>query len=148
MLINKPLLLLIILAVMGIPMSGKHLHTEKHYQDKHCKRIQGITEYSVGGVRVDCLTEEYAIEYDFANKFYEGISQALYYSQLTGKKPMLVLIQEKPYDKKYIRRAEAIIRVHKLKVILEIITPKTIREINKTNLNKTQSLNFLVSVEY
>jgi len=42
--------------------------------------------------RVDLLTEEYAIECDFSSKWAEGVGQALYYSELTGKRAGLVLL--------------------------------------------------------
>lgn len=53
---------------------------ERDYQNEFC--INGIKEYRLPDkTRVDCLTEEYAIEIDFAKsgKVFEGISQALYY---------------------------------------------------------------------
>ncbi len=73
-----------------------HFHNEKSFQHAHCSSIYGIEEYELKDkTRVDCITDEYAIEYDFINKKYEGIGQALYYGFMTGKKPKLVLILDK-----------------------------------------------------
>lgn len=55
--------------------------------------------------RVDCLTEQYAVEVDFAKKWAECIGQALYYGERTKKYPACVLIMENgEKDIKYLRR--------------------------------------------
>ena len=82
-----------------------HLHPEKYYQDIWCSQNNGVTEYRLADeTRVDCLTDKYAIEFDFAQKWAESIGQALYYSYRTGKVPGVVLILEKPSDYKYYER--------------------------------------------
>ena len=67
--------------------------SDKRFQDK---------------TRVDCLTKDYAIEFDFAKKWAESAGQALYYGKMTGKKPAVVLILEAPSDLKYVKRVEKI----------------------------------------
>jgi hypothetical protein len=77
-----------------------HLHKEKEYQKKWCAEAGGITEYLLDdGARVDCLTGEYAIEFDFAPKWAEAIGQALFYAEMMGKKPGVVLIIEGDGDR-------------------------------------------------
>lgn len=72
-----------------------HDHKEKEYQNAWCAKESGVTEYVLDDLaRVDCLTDEYAIEFDFAPKWAEAIGQALYYSIKTGKKPGVVLIKK------------------------------------------------------
>lgn len=62
-------------------------------------------EYVVsGGSRVDCLTDEYAVEVDFARKWTEAIGQSLYYAHKTDRAPGILLIMEKPDDRKYLGR--------------------------------------------
>ncbi|KKM65111.1 hypothetical protein LCGC14_1494640, partial [marine sediment metagenome] len=91
-------------------------HPERWYQDKWCAEKQGVVEYVLPDrTRVDCLTDGYAIEFDFARKFYEGISQALYYGMMTGKKPGLVLIVG-PRGQKYLDRLNAVIDYYKLPI--------------------------------
>ena len=81
--------------------SNKKL-TEKDYVNMYCT---GIKEYVLADkTRVDCLTDEYAIEFDFAKKWAESIGQSLYYSKKTGKKPAVAIITDGEKDLKYIQR--------------------------------------------
>lgn len=75
---------------------------EKDYVKKYCT---GIIEYTLPDkTRIDCLTEEYAIEFDYAKKWAESIGQSLYYAKKTGKKPAVAIITEGEKDLKYINR--------------------------------------------
>ena len=79
---------------------------EKDYVNKHCT---GEIEHVLPDkTRIDCLTDEYAIEYDYAKKWAESIGQSLYYAKKTGKKPAVAIIISNPSDRKYIQRIEAI----------------------------------------
>ena len=81
--------------------SNKKL-TEKDYVNMYCT---GIKEYVLEDrTRVDCLTDEYAIEFDYAKKWAESIGQSLYYSKKTGKKPAVAIITKGENDLKYIQR--------------------------------------------
>lgn len=81
--------------------SNKKL-TEKDYVNMYCT---GIKEYVLSDkTRVDCLTDEYAIEFDYAKKWAESIGQSLYYSKKTGKKPAVAIITNGENDLKYIQR--------------------------------------------
>ena len=81
--------------------SNKKL-TEKDYVNMYCT---GIKEYVLEDrTRVDCLTDEYAIEFDYAKKWAESIGQSLYYSKKTGKKPAVAIITNGQNDLKYIQR--------------------------------------------
>jgi len=85
---------------------AKRLQLEAVYQKKWCDRAGGIIEYELSDkTRVDCLTDDYAIEFDFADKWAESIGQAKYYSIRTGRAPGVVLIMEDPEkDFKYLIR--------------------------------------------
>ncbi len=75
---------------------------EKDYVNKYCT---GIIEYTLPDkTRIDCLTEEYAIEFDYAKKWAESIGQSLYYAKKTGKKPAVAIISDGEKDLKYINR--------------------------------------------
>ena len=79
---------------------------EKHYVNAYCK---GQVEYKLPDrTRVDCLTDEYAIEFDYGNKWAESIGQSLYYAKKTGKKPAVALILKKPADKRYVKRIKEV----------------------------------------
>ncbi len=62
------------------------------------------------------MTEEYAIEFDFAKKWAESIGQALYYAMETDKKPGVVLILEDPKDERYLKRLLEVSEEYKIKV--------------------------------
>ena len=86
-------------------VSAKHLYPEKYYQNKWCNQNQGRQEVILpDSTRIDCLTKTYATEFDFAPKWAESIGQSLHYARMTGKKPGIVLIIEKPEDFKYYNR--------------------------------------------
>jgi hypothetical protein len=66
---------------------------ERYYQSQLCDELKGQIEYVLfDKTRVDCLTNEYAIEVDWAKKWAESIGQSLYYAKITEKKPAVALI--------------------------------------------------------
>ncbi len=93
-------------------------HTEKYYQQKFCNSLGGKMEVRLSDrTRVDCLTDEYAIEVDWAKKWAEGIGQSLYYSIMTHKKPAVALIVGRK-DNRYIKRLEKVANRLGIKVFL------------------------------
>ena len=103
---------------------AKHLHKEAEYQNVWCALHNGVTEYeNKDFTRVDCLTATHAVEFNFAKKWAESIGQALYYSLMTGKRGMVVLILENPRrEKVYYKRVKRLSKIHNFDV--EYITPK------------------------
>lgn len=98
-------------------LDAKHLHKERYYQQQFCKEIRGIQEYKLkDGSRVDCLTNDYAIEVDFSNKWSEAIGQSLYYSIMTGKKAGIYLIIENKEEEKYLYRLNRVAKKFNIKV--------------------------------
>lgn len=87
-----------------------HDHSEASYQQAWCSLQNGIEEYeNKDFTRVDCLSEKYADELDFANKWQESIGQALHYGLMTGKKPRVVLILDNPKTQMvYFKRVQRI----------------------------------------
>ena len=74
--------------------------------------------------RVDLLTDEYAIEADWGPKWAEGIGQSLYYAQVTGKKPaVMLLIKDMKAEYKYIYRLQTVAVKYDIEVFLEVIEP-------------------------
>lgn len=98
--------IIVLLIYINILVFGTRMHHEKYYQDIWCKANNGISEVILNNrTRVDCLTEDLAVEIDFANKWAECIGQALHYGILTNKKPTCLLIMEDPVkDEKYLKR--------------------------------------------
>lgn len=103
-------IIIVFLAFCFLPSScyGKHLHKEKYYQVIWCKAHNGILEYqNDDSTRVDCLTENNAVEFDFASKWAESVGQALYYQKKTKKRGKVVLILENiEKDMKYFNRVK------------------------------------------
>lgn len=94
--------------------------TERQFQEAH---HWGRMEYRLDdGTRVDDLTRDHAIEYDFANKWAEAVGQALHYSRMTDKKPGIVLILRKPDDLQYLKRIQA------LKLGIDLWTVRNLKE--------------------
>lgn len=95
-----------------------HKHNELAYQEVWCKAHQGITEYKNRDyTRVDCLTKDNAVEFDFAKKWAESVGQALHYQLMTGKRGKVVLILENPTDKStYYKRVEALAKKYNFDV--------------------------------
>ncbi|WP_422079248.1 hypothetical protein [Sulfurimonas sp.] len=109
--------LAILLVFMFISIEAKHLHKEKYYQQIFCKEMRGIQEYRLKDKsRVDCLTAEYAIEVDFANKWAEAVGQSLFYSIMTGKKAGIYLIIEQKKEEKYFHRLNKVAKKFNIKV--------------------------------
>lgn len=105
------------------------LHPERAYQEAWCARNNGVTEYVLsGGSRVDCLTDEYAVEVDFAHKWQEAIGQSLYYARKTERKPGIVLIMEAPEDQRYLGRLFYTIRERGEFIKVWVIKPEDITE--------------------
>lgn len=80
---------------------------EAYYVSQWCRDDFGKTEFLLwDNTRVDCLTKDYAIEFDFAKKWAESVGQSLYYSKMTGKKPAVALILTDLSDYRYVKRVE------------------------------------------
>lgn len=94
------------------------------YQEAWCKKHNGILEYQLNDkARVDCLTERYAVEVDFAQKWAECIGQSLYYGISTNRKPAALLIMENgEKDIKYLKRLQKVAKKHRIKIFT--ITPQ------------------------
>ena len=120
MIIFKNLKLIICILIYCLPQQAfsARLFAEKTYQDYWCKKCGGTTEYKLqDNTRVDCVIDDYAIEFDFANKWSESIGQSLYYSHCLNKKAGVVLIMENiEKDTKYLNRLLKVANLHNITV--------------------------------
>lgn len=95
--ILKILTILLTLIIWSNTTLAAHKHLEREYQAAWCTSHNGVMEYKLPDkARVDCLTKDYAVEFDFAPKWAECIGQALYYGKKTKRAPVCVLIMENP----------------------------------------------------
>jgi hypothetical protein len=80
---------------------AQYMRHEAGYQKAWCDQKGGITEYRLpDGARVDCLLDDYAVEFDFAEEWSEAIGHASLYADVTGRDPGIVLIMVDP-EKEY-----------------------------------------------
>ena len=113
-----------LLVFLSQPCLSKHLNTERDYQEKWCDENGGQVEVTMPDkTRCDCLTGEYAVEFDFGEKWAEAIGQSLYYALQTNKKAGIGLIIEQSKDYKYWLRLNSTIMHHNLPIRTWIIKP-------------------------
>lgn len=92
---------------------------EAYYVKNWCTDDFGRREFLLWDKsRCDCLTKDYAIEFDFANKWAESIGQSLYYAKLTKRQPGVVLILTKWSDIVYLKRLESLLETTGIKVFV------------------------------
>lgn len=103
----RKIIFILILIFFIQKVEAKHLNSESYYQQKWCHQNGGIIEYVLPDkARIDCLTKEYAIEFDFAPKWAEAVGQSMYYANVMNKKPAICLITKSKKDEKYIKRIQ------------------------------------------
>ncbi|MBQ9688488.1 hypothetical protein IJV79_02500 [bacterium] len=114
---KKLVLTLLCLAFCGASCFASE-HYESSYQYAWCSAHNGVAEVeNPDKTRIDCLTDTHAVEFDFAHKWAEGIGQALYYSYISGKKGMVVLILENPKKEMvYFCRVQALAKIYNFDV--------------------------------
>ena len=95
-------------------IAGKRINYEKHYLTRDC--IGKVEMTLKDGTRCDCVTESHAIEYDFADNWYEAVGQSLHYASQVSKRPGIVLIIEKREDNKYFKRLNSVIEYYNLPI--------------------------------
>ncbi|MBC2594927.1 hypothetical protein H5P28_11730 [Ruficoccus amylovorans] len=64
--------------------------------------------------RCDLLTEDYAIEIDFAPKWAEAVGQSLHYASMTGRRAAVILILTRPGDTRYVQRVRRMVAHYNL----------------------------------
>ena len=103
---------------VGCSNSNVKKYNEHYYQTQLCNNFDGKMEYVLKDkTRVDCLTDKYAIEVDFAKKWAESIGQSLYYAKMTDKKPAVALIVGEN-DNRFVQRLEKVTEELNIKVFI------------------------------
>lgn len=120
---TRILLLITLCSISFQAISASRPH-ELWYQKVWCEGKGGKVEVRLDdGRRVDCLTQKYAIEMDFARKWPEAIGQSLDYSMLTDKQAGIVLILNKESDLQHWKRLEKVVNHYKLPITLWRLGP-------------------------
>ncbi len=109
---------LCVVSIVFLTGCSKTKHKEKYYQTELCNSLDGVMEQSLlDRTRVDCLTDEYAIEVDFAKKWAESVGQSLYYAAMTDKKPAVGFIMyDNAKDKRHLKRLEVLAKQYSIKI--------------------------------
>jgi len=81
---------------------------EKDWVESLRQELNGRSEVSIQNGRIDILTDAYAIEVDFFHKWQEGLGQALHYGDVSGRIPILALIEEDKPAQDYLDRLKYI----------------------------------------
>ena len=88
---------------------------EAYYRDQWASIHGGEIEVRLtDGTRCDIVTDDYAIEVEWAQKWYEGFGQSLWYGFQLNKKPAIVMILRSKEDQKYVYRIDSLAKHHKV----------------------------------
>ena len=88
-----------ILLAFALPIICFSSHKEKCYQNFFAQQVNGSTEVLMpDSTRCDILTENLAIEVDFAYKWAEAIGQSLHYAKMMNSKAGIVMVLQKKTD--------------------------------------------------
>ena len=137
--------IVLLLILISANVYAKHLHPEKYYQNLWCKENKGISEFKlIDDTRVDCLTENHAVEFDFASKWAEAIGQSLHYARMTNKRPAIVLIIEKESDFKYYNKIKPLCEQYNID-LKYTTAPKEPIKTNKT-YNLEEIISFIIKI--
>ena len=97
--------------------------SEREEVERIALRMDAATEVVLwDGSRVDIMTDEYAIEVDWAYKWSEGVGQCLYYAAVSGKKPALLLLwdtRNPTTQRNSLYRAQVVCAKHGIKLMVE-----------------------------
>lgn len=91
--------------------------SERQYQKQWCKKHNGEVEVVLKDkTRCDCITDKYAIEIEYAHKWYEAVGQALHYARQADKKPGIALIICQDLDKIKLKRLKNVVEHYSLPI--------------------------------
>ena len=117
--IRLSMLLMVLLLFTGcVSVSPKKYH-ERYYQSELCNRLGGEMEYRLqDSSRIDCLTDDYAIEVDFAKKWAEGVGQSLYYAEVSKRKPAVGIIIDLEKERRYLKRLNLMAKRYGIRIFI------------------------------
>jgi hypothetical protein len=84
--------------------------SEAEYQKEWCVKHKGEIDYKTQEkTTVDCLTNNYSIEFDFAEKWVQAMRKSRNQSLSTGKAPGIVLILQNSADEKFLFKLREVV---------------------------------------
>ena len=103
-------------------ISSTAYSAERDINSAWCSSVGGIDQFRTkDGTYVDCLTDEYAIEAEFDNKWKEGIGQALHYAESTNRKAAILFIKRAKSRKDYYNEMMRVINRYELPITIYVI---------------------------
>jgi len=134
----KRLVLILVVLFISTNAIADRVHPEKYYQNIYASNLDGQMEVVFSDrSRCDIVTSTHAIEVDYASKYKEAITQSLHYSNMSGKRAGIILIDEKGLDSHYIDSAKKDIKVNHLPI--DVLDNKiTEKHSLRANLNMPQ----------
>jgi len=94
-------------------------------ETEECQRLapkyNAQTEYVLwDNTRIDLLSDEYAIEVDWSNKWEEAVGQSVYYSIVSNRKPAIILlVKDFSKESRFIYRCYIVCTKLDIKLYLE-----------------------------
>lgn len=121
--IKPHLYLIVVLSALAGPADARtRHHSEQWYQEEWCRKSGGKAEVTLNdGTRCDCITENYAIEVEFAKRWYQAVGQSLHYAIKTKRVPGIVLIVDPADGRRYLQRLRKVIREFSLPIAVWVI---------------------------
>ena len=108
--------------ISNIPQQKTFSGSEKSISKRWCANKGGTSEFRTkDGTYVDCLTDIYAVEAEFDNKWKEAIGQSLHYAEATNKKAAILLIKRKQSNKDYYNEMMSVINKYNLPIKVFLI---------------------------
>jgi hypothetical protein len=101
----KKLLIVLVLLLTSFVANGQLTkQVEKYYQDKFALIVGGKKEVILDDkTRVDIVTDTFAIEVDFADKWAESIGQSYHYGKKLNKKAGILLVVNGKFDDRFVQ---------------------------------------------
>lgn len=96
---------------------AKREHSEKWYIQQWCKPRRGVERAVLNdGTRCDCMTDEYVVEIDYADRWKNTVGKAMHYALQTGKRATIVLIIENPRGEIYYKQLKMLVSYFRLPI--------------------------------
>jgi len=117
------LVIALVLSLTSLSYAAR-IHPEEYYVNWWCSMYGCEQEYTMPDqTRCDCfLWNLWTIEFDFADKWYEAIGQALHYGgQIHAMPGIVLIIEDQEKDMKYWERLLAVVAKFQLPMQLWVI---------------------------
>ena len=109
-------------SIQSIPQQKTYSSSEKSINTRWCASKAGVSEFRTkDGTFVDCLTDIYAVEAEFDNKWKEAIGQSLHYAESTNRRAAILFIKRQNSRKDYYGELERVINKYRLPITVFVI---------------------------